>query len=618
MRIRSFAGGGDRPRRTARLLPLAALCATVLLAGCTSNPPPPIEVTPTDEPTTTTTVDQPALRGNTVVVAIDEVDQGFNPHLLSDWSPVAGAVASLVLPSPFRPVLDPQGETIWEPDPAIVVSADVTALEPFTITYQLRNEAQWSDSAPIAAEDFHYLWRQMISTPGTVDPAGYGLIDDVVASGGGKTVTVVMRQPYPAWRELFANLLPSHLIKDSPGGFVSGLANGIPVSGARFSVDSVDMGRDEVVLERNDRFWDEPAVPDQIVLRRAGDSASLAESMRSADAQVAQVGTNAVIRGQLAAIPGVITEVRPRPRVLGATMNVRSSHVSDPAVRRALWALLDRGLLESIAAGGTQVDYPARAQVLPPGSPDYAPTEPPPMPVEQAREILTAAGLLAPPRPPEPSPEPVPVTPTTPADSAATDTANTATTDGATTGAAPAPGPEVLTIAAATNDATATAVARTIGDQWRANGLTVEVDQLDPADMYDERLRTGDLDVLVGRSDGTDAPATILASRFGCLPLDSAPEDGEDSGPPEVLEPISGLCEADVTAVVARALSATTDVNEVIAEVEPRLWDLGVYYPIARDAAVVATGPDVTGIVPVGPVQTGVFASADRWLRVTQ
>lgn len=604
---RPRAGGGDRPRGIARLLPWAALCATLLLAGCTSNPPPPIEVTPTDEPTTTTTVDQPALRGNTVVVAIDEVDQGFNPHLLSDWSPVAGAVASMVLPSPFRPVLDPQGETIWEPDPTIVVSADVTAVEPFTITYQLRNEAQWSDSAPIAAEDFHYLWRQMISTPGTVDPAGYGLIDDVVASGGGKTVTVVMRQAYPAWRELFANLLPSHLIKDSPGGFVSGLANGIPVSGARFSVDSVDMGRDEVVLERNDRFWDEPAVPDQIVLRRAGDSASLAESMRSADAQVAQVGTNAVIRGQLAAIPGVLTEVRPRPRVLGATMNVRSSQVSDPAVRRALWALLDRGLLESIAAGGTQVDYPARAQVLAPGDPGYAPTEPPPMPVEQAREILTGAGLLVPPRPPEPTPEPVLVTPatTTPTDTTSAE------------GSAAAPGPEVLTIAAATNDATATAVARTIGDQWRANGLTVEVVQLDPADMYDERLRTGDLDVLVGRSDGTDSPATILASRFGCLPLNSAPEDGEDSGPPEVLEPISGLCEADVTATVARALSATTDLNEVIAEVEPRLWDLGVYYPIARDAAVVATGPDVTGIAPIGPVQTGVFASADRWLRVT-
>lgn len=596
---------GAPTRSLAGAVRWAALGIAVLLAACTSNPPPPIEVTTTDEPTSTTT-DRPALRGNAVVVAIDEVDRGFNPHLLSDWSPVAGVVASLVLPSPFRPVVDPQGATVWEPDPAIVVSAEVTELEPFTITYQLRNEAQWSDSAPIAAEDFHYLWRQMISTRGTVDPAGYGLIDDVIASGGGKTVTVVMRQPYPAWRELFANLLPSHLIKDSPGGFVSGLAEGIPVSGARFSVDSVDMGRDEVVLERNDRFWDEPAVPDQVLLRRAGSSSSLAESLRTADAQVAQVGSNAVIRGQLAAVPGVVTEVRPRPRVLGATMNTRSAQLADPAVRRALWALLDRGLLESIAAGGARVDFPARAQVLPPSDPDYQPTEPQPVPVEQARRTLVDAGLLI------PQPVPAPRTTTSSAPDATTESTGT-TADG------PVPtGPDVLTIAAATNDATATAVARTIGDQWRANGLPVEVAQLDPADLYGERLRTGELDVLVGRSDGTDAAATILASRFGCLPLNSEPEDGEESGPPEVLEPISGLCEADVTAVVGRALSATTDVGEVIADVEPRLWELGVYFPIAQDAAVVAAGPDVTGISLAGPVQTGIFASADRWLRVTQ
>lgn len=603
MPSRSF--GGAQSRSAA----LSVILVALFVVGCTSNPPPPIEVTPSEEPATTTTVDQPALRGNTVVVAIDEVDQGFNPHLLSDWSPVAGAVAALVLPSPFRPTLDPQGETVWEPDPAIVVSAEVTQLEPFTITYQLRNEAQWSDSAPIAAEDFHYLWRQMISTPGTVDPAGYGLIDDVVASGGGKTVTVVMRQQYPAWRELFANLLPSHLIKDSPGGFVSGLADGISVSGARFSVNSVDVGRDEVVLERNDRFWDEPAVPDQVLLRRAGDSASLAESLRSADAQVAQVGTNEVIRGQLAAIPGVVTEVIPRPRVLGATMNVRSAQVADPAVRRALWALLDRGLLESVAVGGTQVDYPARAQVLPPGHPDYVPTEPAPMPAEQAREILTGAGLLAALPAPSGTAEPAP---SGTADSAPSETADPTSTTPA------AAGPDVLTIAVATNDNAATAVARTIGDQWRANGLLAEVVQLDPADMYDERLRTGELDVLIGRSDGSDSAATILASRFGCLPLNSEPEDGESSGPPEVLEPISGLCDAEITAAVGRALSATTDLGEVIDDVEPRLWELGVYYPIARDAAVVAAGPDVTGISLIGPVQTGVFASADRWLRVTQ
>lgn len=166
-----------------------------------------------------------------------EVGGGFNPHLLADQSPVNSAVGNLVLPSAFRPINSPTqpGATEWAIDDSFLVSAEVTSEAPFTIRYQLRNEAQWSDGAPIAAEDFRYLWQQMISVPGVVNPAGYQMIDDVNSSGGGKTVNVVMRAPYPAWRELFTDILPSHLIKDTPGGFSTGLSEGIPVSGATFT-----------------------------------------------------------------------------------------------------------------------------------------------------------------------------------------------------------------------------------------------------------------------------------------------------------------------------------------------------------------------------------------------
>ncbi len=41
-------------------------------------------------------------------MAIDSIGPGFNPHLLSDQSPVNAAISSLVLPSSFRPVPDPK------------------------------------------------------------------------------------------------------------------------------------------------------------------------------------------------------------------------------------------------------------------------------------------------------------------------------------------------------------------------------------------------------------------------------------------------------------------------------------------------------------------------------
>ena len=59
-------------------------------------------------------------------------------------------------------------------DPALPGFGGGHRRQPFTVTYKIR-QAAWTDNAPIAADDFWYLWRQMVSQP-VVDPAGYGLI----------------------------------------------------------------------------------------------------------------------------------------------------------------------------------------------------------------------------------------------------------------------------------------------------------------------------------------------------------------------------------------------------------------------------------------------------------
>ena len=48
-----------------------------------------------------------AATATQIIMAIDSIGPGFNPHLLSDQSPVNAAISSLVLPSSFRPVPDP-------------------------------------------------------------------------------------------------------------------------------------------------------------------------------------------------------------------------------------------------------------------------------------------------------------------------------------------------------------------------------------------------------------------------------------------------------------------------------------------------------------------------------
>lgn len=580
----------------------------LVLTACTADPPPPIESVET--PVSTTMV--PAETGDPVVVAIDDVGIGFNPHLLADQSPATAAVSSLVLPSPFRPVRNPDtGATTWEPDLSLLLSAEVTSQSPFTIRYQLRNEAQWSDSAPIAAEDFRYLWQQMTTQPGVVDPAGYALISDVASSGGGKTVDVTLSSPYPAWQRLFADLVPSHLLKDSPGGFQGGLTDNVPVSGSRFNIKTVDRGRDEILLERNDRFWGEPASPDQILIRRGGTSAQLADSLRSSDAQITQVRGGSALRAQLSAIPGVRTDTVRQSRVLSMTVNGRAPNMSDSVVRQGIFGLLDPNLLATVGAGGGATDRRAAAQLSSPSDPGYSATAPAPIGRTAALDLLERAGFV---------PTPDAVVTSTPNPSAPTAAAPTTSPAPTTTGA---PGSSVTRLADATgtalrfvigaveNDDIALAVAGTAADELVGAGIDATVTPLPADELYSTALTDGTVDAVVGWTSAGVDPATVLASRFGCV---DAPADGSGDGV-QVPRNLSGLCVPELQPTIDRALVSGLEPAVATNEVEPELWSLASTLPIMQDSSVVAAVPGITGVSLTGPVEVGIFADASQWMR---
>ncbi|WP_238815558.1 ABC transporter family substrate-binding protein [Nocardia brasiliensis] len=583
-----------RDRAAWRVLLLVVTASLTVFAGCTANPPPPIEST--DSPKTT----QAKPGKSTVVVAIDTIGIGFNPHLRSDQSPATAALASMVLPSPFRPVPSPvaPGVTDWVPDTSLIATADVTAQEPFTISYTLRNEANWSDGAPIAAEDFQFLWQQMISQPGVVDSAGYRLISDIDSADGGKSVTVRMREPYPAWRQLFTNLVPSHLMKDSPGGFQDGWVKRIRVSGAQFLIKNIDPQREEILLERNARFWGTPAAPDEILLRRGGTPAQLAESLRTNDAQMSLVHGGVATRAQLAAIPSVRTAIMPQSRVLQLVLNGRTGPVSDIRVRRAVLALLDPALLATVGAQtGGWVD-PIRAQILSPSDLGYAPTEPPRLPADEAFALLAEAGYGR-------APEPPPVnSPTSPA---------------------PTPRPIAkngksltIRIGAVEGDLTAIAVANTAADQLRSAGIDATVRGISADELYGRELVEGTTDAIVGWESAGGDPATVLASRYGCPPPEIT--EGGTTAPataPERRAPanLSGVCDPSLQVPIDEALRGM-DPGRVLAEAEPKLWELATVLPIVQDNVVAAAGPRVDGASLNGSIQVGIFGDAGQWRKI--
>lgn len=594
---------GDVRRLSVRFAAsVAALVATAALAACTANPPPPVEST--DAPDATVS---PSLR-LPIVVAIDDIGAGFNPHLLVDQSPVNAAISSLVFPSPFRAVPSPENPNVAElvPDSSLVVSADVTSLEPFTVTYQLRNDAQWSDGAPIAAEDFRYLWQQMIAVPGVVDPAGYRLIRTVNSAGGGKTVHVQFDEHYPAWRELFTDLLPAHLVKDSPGGFVGALSENVPVSGSRFHIKSIDRGRNEILLERNDRFWDTPAAPDQILLRRGGSSAQLADSMRTGDTQLAQTHGGSARAAQLDAIPEVSTATTFAPRLLEVTLNGRVPELADVRVRRALLSVLDVDLLAMVGSGSESAAVPARSAIFAPSDPAYLPSAPERAGGEEIAALLTEAGYTR-----------------TVVDEPDTPGGGTLFLRGDE--------PLSLVIGVPEGDSTAAAVAATAADQLREMGVVALVEAIEAEELFGEAVTSGRVGAVVSWARAGSDPATVAASRFGCLPAPQNPAnsgDGDDSRGEdseataekiyaELASPsnLSGLCDPALQPMIDMALRGQGDVIATLHEVDRRLWDLNVVLPILQDTTLVAAGPGVSGVTLGGVLPSGIFGDAALWKR---
>ncbi|WP_167355370.1 ABC transporter family substrate-binding protein [Mycobacterium malmoense] len=623
------------PRRVRRFFVTVGVVgslAGLALAACTVNPPPAPQSTDTPHNSP-----PPPPRPAQIIMGIDSIGAGFNPHLLSDLSPVNAAISALVLPSAFRPVPDPATPTgsRWEMDPTLLESAEVTGQNPFTVTYKIRPEAQWTDNAPIAADDFWYLWHQMVSQPGVVDPAGYDLITGVQSLEGGKQAVVTFAQPYPSWKELFSNILPAHIVKDVPGGFAAGLARALPVTGGQFRVESIDPQRDEILLARNDRYWGTPAKPALILFRRAGAPAALADSVRNGDTQVAQVHGGSAAFAQLSAIPDVRTARIVTPRVMQLTLRANESKLADPQVRKAILGLLDVDLLAAVGAGSDNTVTLDQAQIRAPSDPGYEPTAPPAMTTPAALALLEGAGYKVEGNG-SGSPAPTPANPGPPE---------------VIRGRISKDGQQLsLAIGVAANDPTSVAVANTAADQLRNVGIAASVRALDPVTLYRDALNNNQVDAIVGWHQAGGNLATRLASRYGCPALEStqvptsagpsttAPVSGgpTTTGPnPSATTPTStppsrpadpnalvqapsnltGICDRSLQSNIDAALNGTKSINDVITAVEPRLWNMSTVLPILQDTTIVAAGPSVQNVSLTGAVPVGIVGDAGQWVK---
>ncbi|WP_347567585.1 ABC transporter family substrate-binding protein [Actinopolyspora sp. BKK1] len=572
-----------RSRR--RPLPVVALLLVSLsvLAGCTNAPPPPLVESTSSAPTSEPPPTEPA-QPKVVVAGIDELSGGFNPHALADQSPVTDALSELMLPSAFVP--GPDGKQVL--NDTLLKSAEVVGdADEFTVRYRIRTGAGWSDGAPIAAEDFVYLWEQMRDRSGVVNPVGYRMISDVESRQGGKTVLVTFDQPYPGWKSLFDHLLPAHLLKDAPGGWTDTLDKGYPASGGPFAIRRFDLDRGEVVLMRNERFWGKPAKSDRIVLRAADRSANL-NALRSGKVQMGMFTADGRTMDALRDLDEQVSlTTLPRPVTSTLLLRRTSPQLSDVRVRRAVLAALDRNaLVRKGTEGGPAQQLRAHSQVLAPSQPGYSPTEPagefPDSPQPQRVErLLKEAGYQH--------------------------TGGSWVRDGA---------PLNLVIAAQFEDESYEDVANAVAEQLAAQDIQATVITPEGDELYRTMLPAdpetrgspdaAEVDLAVApRPVGPD-PASTMASQWGCPGVD--PETGRTAA-----FNMTGFCDRLLQPTIEAATTGETSFEKASARVEPALWSSAVALPLYQEAQVLAVRREISGVED-GPGFAGPFSSAGDWV----
>jgi ABC-type transport system substrate-binding protein len=568
-------GLSDRAKRTI----ITVLVGLAVLTGCTNAPPPPLVTTPV-----ASTVPNRPANPREVVVGVDNVAGGYNPHKLADQSAVTTALANLLLPSVFRQAPDGTPEL----DTTLMISAEVTKAQPYTVVYQIRREASWADNAPIAAEDFVYLREQLRDAPDAINSAGYRLISNISARDAGKVVEVTFDKPYPGWRSLFSGLVPAHVLKDAPGGWSGALQDNFPTTGGPFAIKTIDRDRGEIVLERNDRYWEQPAALDRIILRRA-DQRGLVEALRAGHDQLALARLDSSFAALLDQPEPVVTRhTAARSTVVTLLVRPTGDDLRAEGVRRAIVALLDRAQLIATGAGDSaMVKTPADAQVLAPSAPGYTSTLPaglsPGKPdFDLATLQLSDAGYVK------------------------------------TTGSWARNGRQLsLVVGAPAERPSYVDIAQEVVRELAVQGVQARVVTLPGAELISriqaQTTANGNGDDLINLAvvpmpTGGD-PATTMATNFGCVTRSG-------NAPPTPLSAI-GSCDQAIQPTIDAALTASIPLSDALSTVEPAVWRQAVSIPLYQEAETLAVRPEMSG-VDIGSSLSGPFAGAAAWKRTVR
>ena len=152
-----------------------------------------------------------------------------------------------------------------------------------TVTYEIAEEAVWSDGEPITSSDFKFTAESIRDGSDIYDKTGYTDITEVDDSDP-KVAVVTWSEDFAGWEDLFGGfygIYPSHILGElDEAGRNAAMKDGYEWSGGPWMLDEWVKGQ-EISLIPNDNYWGDKPHLERVVFRFVPETAAEIEAYRS-------------------------------------------------------------------------------------------------------------------------------------------------------------------------------------------------------------------------------------------------------------------------------------------------------------------------------------------------
>ncbi|HDP69781.1 MAG TPA: peptide ABC transporter substrate-binding protein [Actinobacteria bacterium] len=340
---------------------LTFVLAVAMIAGCAPKDKEVVKEKPK--------VEGP-IKGGSLVIGYDQEPDILNPFIEGGDMMATAVVIRPVL----QGLLEIKPDLTYGPQLAEKVPSfeDGTVTEnPFTVTYKIKDEANWSDKTPITSEDVKFTWETIMNEDWKIiTQTGYDKIEKIETPDD-KTVKIVFTEPYAPWKDLFSGsyfILPKHALEGKD--FNAVMNQEIPFSAGPFKFKEWRAG-DSITLVRNENYWGEHAYLDSVTFKYIPETTTQLAQFKTGEVDFVYPPPDVDLLEQLEAVPNTVVSIEAGTVWEHIAFNNTNEHLKDVRVRQAVAHGIDRGVIAEDVMKG-QVN-PLHSFVVPEQKAYYVP-----------------------------------------------------------------------------------------------------------------------------------------------------------------------------------------------------------------------------------------------------